>query len=107
MSVESEIYTRLSTYAGLTALVVAKIYPLQLPQDIELPALTYFKVSDVPEHAMGADANIKTTRIQVSCWAETYGEAKALELQVKAVEKTMEDRRDQHAHRDQQHHAGE
>lgn len=85
MSVESDIYTRLSAYAGIIALVSAKIYPLTLPQDVALPALSYFKVSDVPEHAMGLDADIKTIRIQVDCWADTYSVAKSLEVQVKAA----------------------
>jgi hypothetical protein len=47
--------------------------------------VTFFVVSDVPEHAMGADADISTIRIQVSCWADTYDEAKAIEVQVKAA----------------------
>ena len=85
MSVESDLYTRLSTYGNLIALVSLKIYPLTLPQDIELPALTYFKVSDIPEHAMGSDADIKTVRMQVSCWADTYKVVKAIEVQVKAA----------------------
>ena len=92
MSVESEIFARLSGYTGLTSILGGldphghvKIYPLAIEQDTVLPAITYFKVSDVPEHAMGADASIKTVRIQVSCWAETYGAAKSLELQVKTA----------------------
>ena len=85
MSVQNDIYARLSAYAGLTALVSTKIYPLTMPQDIELPYVTYSIISDVPEHAMGADPNIRTIRIQVSCWADTYDEAKAIEVQVKAA----------------------
>ena len=34
---------------------------------------------------MGADADIRTIRLQVSCWADTYDEAKAIEVQVKAA----------------------
>lgn len=83
MAVESDIYTRLINHSGVIGIVASRIYPLTLPQNTAYPALTYFKVSDVPEHAMGADADIKTTRIQVSCWADTYNVAKALEAQVK------------------------
>jgi len=92
MSVESDVFTRLSGYANLTTLLGGldphghvKIYALTMGQDTELPALTYFKVSDIPEHAMGGDAHVKTVRVQVSCWADTYGVAKALEVQVKAA----------------------
>lgn len=83
MSVQNDIYSRLSTYAGLIALVDIKIYPLTVPQDIDLPYVSFFIVSDVPEHAMGADADIETIRVQISCWAYTFDEAKALEVQVK------------------------
>jgi hypothetical protein len=90
MSVETEIQARLAGYAGLIALVglspwngVPKIYPLTIPQQEELPAVTFMKVSDVPEHAMGSDADIKTVRMQVDCWAETFDDMKAIEDQVK------------------------
>lgn len=85
MSVESEIYSRLSGYADLTALVGAKIYPLTIPPAIALPALSYFKVSDIPTHAMGSDGDIKTVRVQVSCWAATYNAVKSIEVQVRAA----------------------
>ena len=92
MSIESEIFSRLSGYAGLTSILGGldphghvKIYALKIEQDTVLPAVTYFKVSDIPEHAMGSDADIKSTRIQVSCWADTYKIVKALEVQVKAA----------------------
>lgn len=85
MSLETEIYSRLSGYANLTAIVGTKIYPLLLPQEVALPAVTYFKVSDIPVHAMGSDADIKTARFQISCWAEKYEEVKSVEVQVKAA----------------------
>ena len=50
---EAEIYSRLSGYANLINLVGTKIYPLMVPDNIELPYVTYFKVSDIPEYAMG------------------------------------------------------
>jgi hypothetical protein len=85
MPVQNEIYSRLSTYAGLIALVGMRIYPLTIPDKEPLPAVTYFIVSDVPEHAMGADADIETIRLQISCWADDYDAAKAIEVQVKTA----------------------
>lgn len=85
MSVQNDIYARLSAYADLTALVGSKIYPLTVPQDIELPYVSYFIVSDIPEHCMGQDGDIRTIRLQISCWANTYDEVKAIEVQVKAA----------------------
>jgi hypothetical protein len=82
--IEDVLYTRLSGYGGLTALVSTRIYPLLLPQDCPLPAIAYFKVSSVPAHAMGSDGDILTDRFQISCYAGSYKAVKALVVQVKA-----------------------
>ncbi len=85
MSLESGIYTRLSGYANLTALVLARIYPKVIPQDCLLPAVEFQKISETPEHAMGSDPSIRQSRIQVSAFAETYSEVKAVSAQIKAA----------------------
>lgn len=72
MSVESTLFTRLSTFAGLTSLVSTRIYPLQCPQGVIYPALVYQRIS-TPErdHAMGRDVPIARPRFQFTVWAET------------------------------------
>ena len=85
MSIATDIYSRLSGYAGFIALVGTKIYPSTTPDNTELPYVTYSRISDTPEHAMGSDADIKTVRMQVGCWSETFSECKSIETQVKAA----------------------
>jgi hypothetical protein len=85
MSVQEDVYSRLSTYADLIAVVGTSIYPHTVPQPIDLPALVYFVVSDVPEYAMMMDADFKTIRLQISCLAESYSKTKEMETQVKAA----------------------
>ena len=82
---EELILSRLSGYAGLIALIGSRIYPLTIPQECSLPALTYMVISDPPEHAMGNDADISTMRMQISCLADSYKSAKAVYAQVKAA----------------------
>lgn len=41
MSAESQVNTTLNAYAGLTAVVAARIYPDFLAQEIALPAVVY------------------------------------------------------------------
>lgn len=84
-TIESLIYNRLSNYGGLTALIGIRIYPLMIPQEQSLPSVTYFIVSNIPEHAMGNDADIVTVRLQVSSWSTSYKMAKAVAAQVKAA----------------------
>lgn len=85
MNIDESLYKYLSTYAGLTALINTKVYPLVVPQDVALPAVTYQRISDPPEHAMGKDATIYHPRYQISCWATTYTGVQSLAAQIKAA----------------------
>ena len=59
-------------------LAPAAVYPLVLPQDPTLPAVTYRVISTIRQHAFGADSSIIETRVQVDSWGKTYTEARAL-----------------------------
>ena len=91
MSIETALYTQLSGYAGLTDLVSTRIYPLILPQDCSLPAVTYFRVSGPRIHAMGSDTGNAMPRFQISCWASTYSSVKAVATQVRAALSRLQD----------------
>ncbi len=89
MNLEEAIYTYLKTHSGLSSLVGTRIYPLVLPQSINLsdgPAVTFFKVSYVGERVLGG-SNPKTvrSRFQFSCWAKTYASAKSVAVQIKSA----------------------
>jgi len=84
MNLEEALFAYLKDYAGLKALVSTRIYPLILPQPPTLPAVTYFKVSMVNKRTLASPSNVlKQVRIQFSCWANTYSEAKDVAEQVK------------------------
>lgn len=63
-----------------------RIYPLTLPQDVTLPALTYRIVSDEPTISHSTDQQSPTftgirhafTRVQFDAYADTYDDADAL-----------------------------
>lgn len=60
--------------AGLSALVGARIYPVQLPQRATLPALTYTRVSrSATRHRSSPRAGHHRSRIQFDVWANDYG----------------------------------
>lgn len=85
MSIETGIFTRLSNFAGLTALVSARIYPVKLPQKPDYPAVTFTQVSVVRDHAMVSDPNIVEARYQFDAWAETKIAADAVREQLRAA----------------------
>lgn len=91
MSLGAGIFEFLS--AGLS--VGERVYPLALPQDVELPAITYQVISDLPtiSHSTAQDSPTWTgvehgfTRVQFNCYGSDYDEAQALcdELRAYAV----------------------
>lgn len=85
MFIEEAIYSYLSGHAGLTALVSNRIYPLVMPQNTILPAVTFSKVSGPRVHAMQKDTGMAYPRFQVSCWGSTYKQAKEVAAQVRAA----------------------
>lgn len=85
MSIETELYTYLSTYAGLTALVSTRIYPLVAPQKIQEPYCTFQKISSSRQYSHGGYSGLQRPRMQVTCYAPTYEAAKAISVQVIAA----------------------
>ncbi|MGE0294967.1 MAG: DUF3168 domain-containing protein [Hyphomonadaceae bacterium] len=65
----------------------ARVYPLVLPQSVNLPAVTYQRISTprvVTTTLSGPNARVNC-RMQVDCWAGTFAQAKALSSAVRAA----------------------
>lgn len=85
MTLEQALYSYLSTYAGLTALVSTRIYPVTMPQGVTYPAVTYTRISAPRIHAMGRDTGLASPRVQVDCWGSSYSSVKGVAAQVRAA----------------------
>ena len=85
MSVESELYDRLTTHAGLSALVSDRVYPGHLPQSPTLPALSFGRVSAGRPSAMGTDIGLVEARFQIDVWDKKYLSLVAVKEQVRAA----------------------
>jgi hypothetical protein len=73
------IYSKLTGYAGLAALVGTRVYPIQLPQRPTLPAVTYQRISTLPIHTRdNAHASLERPRFQFDCWGSSYAGARAV-----------------------------
>ena len=68
MNVAEALATEMRSDSGISTLVSTRIYPLTIPQDAELPAITYQEVSSVPEHVI-TDA----VRILMQDFTGTFG----------------------------------
>lgn len=85
MTIEAAVYDRLTTFAGLTALISTRTYAQILPTTPTPPACTYTVISTSIIGGMGSDAAIERARIQVTAWAETYEDAKNVSQQIRAA----------------------
>lgn len=72
MTIESVLYTRLTTHAGLSALTALRVYPNVLPQNVSYPAISFRRVSSERPSAMGSDIGLVRARFQFDVWAESY-----------------------------------
>lgn len=84
MMLEQAIYSYISTYPGLIALVGSRIYPLVMPQNPTYPTVVYSRVSRVYEKDLSGTA-WNQSRMQFSVYATKYSDAKAVAEQIRAA----------------------
>jgi hypothetical protein len=78
MTIEEQIVQELATTS-----VGVRVYPLLLPQNPTLPAVTYTRISTTPLYVQGSRAGLGHQRIQFSCWAMTHREVALLAAEVR------------------------
>lgn len=78
MTIKDDIYTRLSGDAGVSALVGTRIYRRILPQDDDLPAITYTQVSETPLVNLDGENAKRNARFQFDCFGSTDSAAEDL-----------------------------
>lgn len=77
-TIEEALYSRLSTYPEVVKLASTRIYPLVIPQDSDLPAMAYQRISGMRELEHGGPSGFASGRFQVTCTAATYAAAVGL-----------------------------
>ncbi len=85
MSIEAGLRTHLLADGPVAALVVARVYPLKLPQDPTYPALTYEILSTTPYRGLSGDHDKEVIRARIHCWAETFSGAIDLATKVRTA----------------------
>lgn len=84
MTVEADIRVRLLADGTVSGLISTRMYPLVLPQDPTLPALTYQRISGPRIHKLTGTTGRARARLEIDSWAETYTEAQSLAAAVRA-----------------------
>lgn len=88
--IEAALFGHLSTDAGLSALVSTRVYPVQLPQDADLPAVTFQRISTRPvTHRDSTVPTYSRPRYQFNCWAASFDDAVTLRAALRAAMGTL------------------
>ena len=64
MMLEEALYTYLTGYSALTALISTRVYPDLLPENVTLPAVCYQRVSTMPTQTRDGGSEIRMCRFQ-------------------------------------------
>lgn len=85
MELEEALTSYLMDFAGLTALIGDNLYPDELPQGINLPAVIYSKISDIKDHTLVGQNRLESPMLQFTTFAGTKTAARAIANQLKAA----------------------
>lgn len=85
MTLGEALYTKLSTGTLTTSLGSTNIFPMVIPQESPLPAVTYQEISEPWVHAMGSDPGLRSPRYQISIWSTSYSQAKSISKTVRTL----------------------
>jgi hypothetical protein len=90
MSAETVLYSTLTAAAAVTALVgsgsAARIYPDEIPQEVDVPAVVFFRLSTEYTRTIHAATAVReSATLDVYCLAETRAGAEDLADKVKVA----------------------
>ena len=74
MSIITDIFAHMTAHPGLAALIADRCYPMTLPQDPTLPAVTYQRIGTISLYSHDGNTGLYHARWQFSCWSLTYTE---------------------------------
>ena len=83
--VQNAVFDRLSTFAGLTAVVSTRSYPQRPPQDPTLPFVWFRVISATRPHAFGSDPGDVMSMVEVNAVDLTAEGAQTAGEQVRAA----------------------
>jgi hypothetical protein len=71
---ETNLFSVLSAASGITAITGANIFPVELPKDPTLPALTYRTITSVASPTF-TTSGLQRARVEIDCWGSRYLDA--------------------------------
>ena len=85
MSLETGLYTALTSDSTISGLVNSRIYPEIMPQGVKYPAISYQRVSTVRTQMLSGVDDFTEVRVIIDCWDDSYSGVKAVADAVKSA----------------------
>lgn len=85
MSLETGLYTALTSDSTISGLVNSRIYPEIMPQGVTYPAISYQRVSTVRSQMLSGVDDFTQVRVIIDCWDDSYSGVKAVADAVKSA----------------------
>ena len=85
MTIEQDLFSRLTAHAGLSALLSTRLYPLLAPQDATLPYATYQRISSPVLHTFARGAPATQARFQFDVYAASALSAQQVATQLRTA----------------------
>ena len=82
---EAALIAKLLAAAGVTSLVSTRINWSRRVQGEALPAIVLHRIGGAPDYHHAGASGLVVSRVQVDCWAKSYGAAKAAARAVEAA----------------------
>ncbi|SEB40701.1 DUF3168 domain-containing protein [Terriglobus roseus] len=73
---EEGLFQLLTSDSDVASCISTRYFPLMLPDDAALPAVTYQRVSTVTSPTLNGFTDLVQVRLQIDTWATTYADAR-------------------------------
>src|SRR5690625_3309816 len=81
---EEAVIARLLADVAVAAIAGDRVYPGRVPQGEDRPAVVFQVINSMPHYADEGEIRFVESRVQLDCWASTYGDSMQLARAVKA-----------------------
>jgi hypothetical protein len=75
---EAGLHGQLVGDDAVAASAATRIYPVNLPENVDGPSVTFRVISKIPDYTLDGATGMITARVQIDAWAAVYGDAKQL-----------------------------
>lgn len=85
MTIETALFSYLSTKPEITALVSTRVYATIAPSSITFPLITFRILSEAPEHDTGGAVGLTRVLMQIDVWAYIVSERQNISEAIRNV----------------------